>query len=205
MKKSLKTTFATLISLTLFSVSSSFADGDVGKGKEKAATCVACHGADGNSANPLWPKLAGQYEGYLAKQLTDFHDKKRNDATMSAMAIALTPVDIKDLAAYYASLETKAGVADKKKVSFGKTIYKGGNLTKQVTACAGCHGPTGLGNPASNYPRVSGQHAAYIAKQLQDFKKGTRDNDNSSIMRDIAQRMSDKEIEAVSEYMSGLY
>ncbi|MEE9302757.1 MAG: c-type cytochrome [Thiotrichaceae bacterium] len=204
----------TLATLTLLSTTCSFANsaateiktaGDAAKGKEKSASCAACHGADGNSGNPLWPKLAGQHANYIEKQLTDFHDKKRNDATMTAMVAPLSPADIKDIAAFYSQQTTKPGAGNKEKVVLGKTIYKGGNLTTHVTACAACHSPTGLGNPAANYPRVSGQHAAYIAKQLKDFKKGTRANDSSSMMRSIAKRMSDEEIEAVAEYMSGLH
>ena len=210
MKTSLKLTLVTLALLS----TSSFANnkttetesaGDAAKGKEKSAACAACHGADGNSGNPLWPKLAGQHASYIEKQLSDFHDKKRNDPTMSAMAAPLSPEDIKNLAAYYSEQATKPGAGNEEKVGLGKDIYKGGNLTTQVTACSACHSPEGKGNPASKYPRVSGQHAAYIAKQLHDFKKGVRANDNSSIMRSIAKRMSDEEIEAVSEYMSGLH
>ncbi len=211
MKTSLKVTLA---SLALLSTTCSFANspateakkaGDATKGKEKSATCTACHGADGNSANPLWPKLAGQHANYIEKQLVDFHDKKRNDATMSAMVAALSAEDIKDLSAYYSAQAIKPGAGNKEKVELGKIVYKGGNLTTQVTACAACHGPTGMGNPAANYPRVSGQHAAYVVKQLKDFKKGDRANDSSSIMRSIAKRMSDEEMEAVAEYMAGLH
>ncbi len=204
----------TLASLALLSTTCSFANsaateakavGDAAKGKEKSATCTACHGADGNSGNPLWPKLAGQHANYIEKQLTDFVSKERDDATMSAMAAPLSPEDIKDLSAYYAAQAIKPGAGSEEKVALGKTVYKGGNLTTQVTACAACHGPTGMGNPAANYPRVSGQHAAYVVKQLKDFKKGDRANDSSSIMRSIAKRMSDEEMEAVAEYMAGLH
>lgn len=204
----------TLMALALLATSSSFANeekakepatGDASKGKELSATCAACHGADGNSANPQWPKLAGQHAAYIEKQLNDFHNKKRNDPTMSAMAAPLTPEKIKDLAAYFSSQKTKPGAGNEKLVDKGKVLYKGGNLSSHVTACAACHGPTGAGNPAAGYPKVSGQHAAYLKKQLQDFKKGTRSNDNSSIMRDIAKRMTDDEMSAVVEYISGLH
>lgn len=210
MKTSLKYTLATL---ALASTTSLFANseapasaaGDAAKGKAKSAICAACHGADGNSANPLWPKIAGQHTSYLEKQLTDFHGEKRKDPTMSPMAAPLTPEDIKNLAAYFSSQTIKPGTANKDKVELGRSIYKGGNLTTQVTACAACHSPTGKGNPASNYPSVSGQHAPYILKQLKDFKAATRSNDDSSIMRSIAKRMSEEEMEAVAEYMSGLH
>lgn len=215
MKTSLKLTLATITLLASSLATTSVlanseehkapAAGDAAKGKEKSAACAACHGADGNSANPLWPTIAGQHASYIEKQLTDFHDKKRNDATMAPMAAPLSPEDIKDLAAFFAGQTAKPGAGDEKKVELGRTIYKGGNLTSKVTACAACHSPTGMGNPASNYPRVSGQHAAYIVKQLKDFKSATRDNDDSSIMRSIAKRMTDEEMEAVAEYMSGLH
>ena len=215
MKTSLKLTLATITLLTgaltatsVFATSEEHkapAAGDAAKGKEKSAACAACHGADGNSGNPLWPKLAGQHASYIEKQLTDFHDKKRKDATMAPMAAPLSPEDIKDLSAYFAGQTTKPGAGDENKVELGRTIYKGGNLTSKVTACAACHNPTGMGNPASKYPRVSGQHAAYLVKQLKDFKSAARDNDDSNIMRSIAKRMTDEEMEAVAEYMSGLH
>lgn len=215
MKTSLKLTIATFTFLTGALTTSSAlattdaqkapATGDAAKGKEKSATCAACHGADGNSGNPLWPKLAGQHASYIEKQLMDFHDKKRNNPTMSPMAAPLSPQDMKDLAAYYAGQTIKPGAGNEKKIELGKTLYKGGNLTSHVTACASCHSPTGMGNPASKYPRVSGQHAAYIVKQLKDFKSQARNNDDSSMMRSIAKRMTDEEMEAVAEYMSGLH
>lgn len=211
MKTSLKITLATL-TLTLFSSANLFANeaaaptaGDAAKGKEKSPLCVACHGPDGNSTNPIWPKIAGQHASYIEKQLTDFHGEARKDATMSPMAAPLSPEDIKNLAAYYASQKMATGSANPEKIQLGKDIYKGGNLTTQVTACAACHSPTGMGNPASNYPRVSGQHAPYILKQLKDFKSSTRTNDDSSMMRSIAKRMTEAEMEAVAEYMSGLH
>lgn len=208
MKKSIKVTLA---ALALLSTSSTFAEGDApaagdaAQGKTKSAVCAACHGADGNSANPMWPKIAGQHPAYIEKQLADFKEKRRNDPTMSPMAAPLSEQDMKDLAAYFSAQAAKPGSANAEKVDLGKTIYKGGNLATNVTACAACHGPTGKGNPASNYPSINGQHAAYTAKQLKDFKASNRENDPSNIMRDIAKRMSEAEIEAVSEYISGLH
>lgn len=179
--------------------------GDAAKGetamKEK---CASCHGADGNSTNPLWPKLAGQHASYIEKQLTDFNAKNRSDPTMSPMAGLLNENGIKDVAAFLSAQTTKPGAADEKLVAAGRLTYKGGNLTSGVTACAACHGPTGLGNPAAKYPSVSGQHAAYLVKQLQDFKEGKRTND-SAIMTSIAKKMTTAEMEAVAQYMSGLH
>lgn len=179
--------------------------GDAAKGetavKEK---CASCHGADGNSTNPLWPKLAGQHASYIEKQLTDFNAKNRSDPTMSPMAGLLDENGIKDVAAFLSAQTTKPGSADEKLVAAGRLTYKGGNPTSGVTACAACHGPTGLGNPAAKYPSVSGQHAAYLVKQLQDFKEGKRTND-SAIMTSIAKKMTTAEMEAVAQYMSGLH
>lgn len=211
MKNSIKVTLA---ALALLSTSATFAEGDAhakaaagdaAKGKEKSAVCAACHGADGNSANPAWPKLAGQHPSYIEKQLADFKEKRRNDPTMSPMAMPLSEQDMKDLAAYFSSQQSRPGSANAEKVAMGESIYKGGNLNTGVTACAACHGPTGKGNPASIYPSIGGQHVAYTVKQLKDFKAMNRENDPSEIMRDIAKRMTETEMEAVSEYMAGLH
>ena len=196
-----------MIALTGLTVSMTTATyaGDATKGKEKSAACAACHGPDGNSANPLWPKLAGQHASYLEKQLSDFKAKKRTDPIMDEQIKAINEEDIKNLAAYFASQKTKPGIANPDQVALGQAIYKGGNTSTGVTACAACHGPTGAGNLAAKYPKVSGQQATYVAKQLKDFKSGARSNDNASIMRNIASNMSDAEIEAVSQYMTGLH
>lgn len=181
------------------------AKGDAAKGKtEVKAKCASCHGEDGNSSNPLWPKLAGQHASYIEKQINDFQQKKRNDPMMSPMATLLDAQGVKDVATYLSTQKTSAGAATKEKVAAGKLIYKGGKLTEGVTACAACHGPTGMGNPASKYPQVSGQHAQYVVKQLQDFKLKKRAND-SEIMTSIAKKMTTADMEAVAEYMSGLH
>ncbi len=180
--------------------------GDAAKGKAVSATCVACHGADGNSVNPDWPKLAGQGEGYLAKQLADFRSDKRNDPTMTAMAKGIvSDADVADLSAYYASQKGKAGTANKEKVAAGEAIYKGGNLATGVAACAACHGPTGSGNDAAKFPGIAGQHAKYTVTQLKAFKSGKRANDTGKMMRNIAKNMTDAEMDAVAEYISGLH
>lgn len=179
--------------------------GDATKGKEVSTTCVACHGADGNSVNPGWPKLAGQGEGYLVKQLTDYRSNKRNDPTMTAMAKGIaSDADVRNLAAYYASQKAKAGTANKEKVAAGEAIYKGGNLTTGVAACAACHSPTGSGNVAAKFPKIAGQHAKYTVTQLKAFKSGKRANDVGKMMRNIAKNMTDAEMDAVAEYISGL-
>jgi len=182
-----------------------FAEGDMAAGKEKSAVCAACHGVDGNSTNGDWPKLAGQSAEYLYKQLMDFKaGEERLDATMQAQVASLSEADMADLAAYYASKPIKPGMADEKVVKLGQAIYRGGNPATGVAACIGCHGPAGAGNPAAKFPAVASQHAKYTAKQLRDFRSMERANDAGKMMRNIALRLTDPEIEAVSQYIAGL-
>ncbi len=193
-------------SLTSAAFANELAHGDANKGRTLSATCAACHGADGNSVNPEWPKLAGQGEAYIMKQLHDFRAEKRTDPVMSAQAKGIkSDADIADLAAYFSSNKTKLGTANKDKVSLGESIYKGGVLSSGVAACSACHGPTGLGNFAAKFPKVSGQQTKYIVKQLKAFKSGSRSNDSGKMMRNIAVKMTDAEMEAVAEYMTGLH
>lgn len=179
--------------------------GDAAAGKAKAASCAACHGADGNSAVPTFPKLAGQNAPYIMKELHDFKSGARKNATMSAMAAPLTDQDIDNLAAYYSSQTMSVGTADKKLVAEGEKIYRGGNAATGVAACMACHGPTGAGNPAAHFPHLAGQHAPYIVAQLEAFKNGSRSNDAGKMMRNIASKMSEKEIKAVASYIEGLH
>lgn len=181
------------------------ASGNPAKGQAKAAACAGCHGADGNGgADPTWPKLAGQDADYTAKQLADFKSGARKDPIMAGMAAPLSAQDMKDIGAYYAGLKPRAGAArDAALAKAGEKIYRGGNAKMGVTACTSCHGPSGHGIPP-RYPRVSGQGAAYTAKQLLAFKTGARANDGDTMTR-IAFRMSEHEIKAVSEYMAGLH
>lgn len=173
-------------------------------GKVKSTECAACHGVDGNSMNPEWPKLAGQHPNYLAKQLANFKDGERQNATMAPMVEKLTPEDMADLAAYFGTQNTKIGMADETKVELGEMVYRGGNTSTGVPACAGCHGPTGMGNPEAKFPRLSGQHAKYVAVQLYEFRKGGRANDAGKMMRNVALHMTDDEIDAVAQYIQGL-
>lgn len=178
------------------------AKADLAKGQEKAATCMACHTADGTRGAPANPILQGQHAEYIVKQLTEFKAGKRANAVMSGMAAALTPEDMVNIAAFYNSKPAVAGAArNKDTVALGEKIYRGGIAAKQVPACAGCHNPTGAGIPAQ-YPRIGGQHGDYTEAQLVAFRAGTRGN--SSQMSAIAARMSDKEIKAVSDYIAGL-
>jgi cbb3-type cytochrome c oxidase subunit III len=176
---------------------------DLNAGSNKfGATCAACHGADGNSGIPDNPKLAQQHPEYLVKELQDFKSGKRKSAVMQGMAAPLTDADVRNIAYWAASQKAKPGFAkDKALVQLGEQIYRGGISSKAVPACAGCHGPSGAGIPAQ-YPRLSGQHAAYTDAQLRAFQGGTRGN--SPQMADIAAKLNDREIKAVADYIAGL-
>ncbi len=181
------------------------AAGDAAAGKTKSAACAACHGADGNSgANPLWPKLAGQHPKYIQKQLHDFKAAKRKDPTMAPMAAPLKDQDIEDLAAYFSSQTRTVGEAAADKVEMGQSLYNAGS-SNGAPACSGCHGPAGAGNGAANFPGLSGQSAAYVAKQLKAFRSGARSNDMNGMMAGVASKLSDQEIEAVAQYVQGLH
>ena len=194
-----------LVGLALTTSASVFASGDAAKGKALTGSCVACHGADGNSVNPIWPKLAGQSEEYLIKQLNDFRSGERIDATMTAMAKAIaSDDDIPHIAAYFASQKQKPSVADDKLVDAGRQLYKGGRSSSKVTACAACHGVTGNGIAKAKFPKISGQHNKYIVKQLKAFKAGKRANDPGKMMRNIAYNMTDSDMKAVAEFITGL-
>ncbi|HIO91245.1 MAG TPA: cytochrome c4 [Leucothrix mucor] len=196
----------TLAGLALTTSATVFAAGDAAKGKELTATCVACHGADGNSVNPDWPKIAGQNEEYITKQLMDFRSGARVDATMTPMAKAIaSDSDVPHIAAYFASQKVKPGVADAKLVKAGEALFKGGKMSSGVTACSACHGVTGQGNAKAKFPKISDQHSKYLVKQMQAFKSGARKNDAGKMMQNITAKMTDADMAAVSEYISGLH
>ena len=197
--------FAAIFSLTAtLAAAPAGAAGDATAGKAKAMACASCHGADGNSANPEWPSLAGQHAKYLAKQLADFKAGNRNNAMMSPMAAPLSEQDMADIAAYFESQAQKGGQADPALVEAGEKLYRGGNATTGVAACMACPGPNGMGNPQANFPRLSGQHAAYTVLQLKAFRAGERANDAGKMMQNIAARMTDAEMQAVASYIEGL-
>lgn len=186
-----------------------YTGGNVESGKTKSATCIACHGADGNaSTNIVWPKIAGQHAQYLSKELLDFKlgsKGGRNNPVMQSIVMSLNDDDIADLAAYYENLPRTIGAAKPDLVVLGQQLYRGGNMTKGIPACAACHSPDGLGNGPAVFPLLSGQHPAYIADQLKAFRSGLRSNDLNHMMRDIAAKMNDQEIDAVASYISGLH
>ncbi len=196
--------FTALFSM-LGNLPQALAAADAAAGKAASAACAGCHGADGNSANPEWPKLAGQGAPYLIKELHNFKGGERKNATMAPMAMGLSDQDMENLAAYFSSQSMSQGAADKALVDLGQKIYRGGNPASGAAACIGCHGPTGDGNPAAKFPRLAGQHAKYVEIQLHAFKSGERDNDAGKMMRNIASKLTDKEIQAVASYVQGLH
>jgi cytochrome c553 len=166
-------------------------------------TCVACHAANGNSAIAANPKLSAQHPEYLVKQLQEFKSGKRDSAVMKGMAMGLSDEDMRNMAYWLAAQKPKAGAATNKDlVALGERIYRGGVADRQIAACAGCHSPNGAGIPAQ-YPRLSGQHAEYVANQLNAFRSGTRKN--SLQMTQVAAKLNDQEIKAVSDYIAGLH
>lgn len=184
------------------------ADDDDAKVKTLSATCVACHGSDGNSVNPIWPKLAGQHAKYLIKQLTDYQKGPtgpRSVPLMFGMVANLSAADVELLANYYSTQATSEGYAKPALVALGQQIYLGGNLKTGVAACSACHGPDGAGNGVAGFPKLSGQHADYIVAQLIAFRDGKRSNDQNAIMRTISKKLTPDEMNAVASFIEGLY
>jgi len=181
-----------------------FAAGSIEAGQAKSATCGACHGMDGNSLSPEWPSLAGQHAVYIERQLKAFKAGERQNDLMSPMAMILSDEDMADLAAYFASQKLRGGETEPSKLALGQRVYRAGNVEKGVIACAGCHGPSGHGNPLAGYASIQGQHATYVAAQLRAYKSGTRATDPNQMMRNVAALLSDEEIDAVASYVQGL-
>jgi len=187
--------------------------GDAKSGATKAAVCGACHGPSGNSSNPEWPNLAGQGAAYTVEQLHLFKEKVRNNPIMQPIVDPLTDADIRDLATYYATL-TPAGLeADPSYWQAGERLYRVGDSSRGIPACAACHGPVGRGNPAAAYPALLAQHSVYTVKQLNDYAQGTRypgaqegkpATVNAPIMTTIAQRLTPEEIRDVASYIQGM-
>jgi len=196
---------AMMMCFSMAAATSAMAEGNASIGKGKAAACAACHGADGNSPSDMFPKLAGQGEAYLVKQLQDFKSGARNNAIMAPMVATLSEEDMADLAAYFSSQKIAPGAVSEELAEAGEQVFRGGNKESGLPACMACHGPTGAGVPAAKWPALSGQHAAYVEAQLKAFSEGTRNNDLNSMMRDIAGKLTPEEMKAVSAYVSGLH
>lgn len=180
--------------------------GDAAAGQTKMIEggCVGCHMMDGNSVVDQFPKIAGQHEQYIIKQLNEFKTMVRKNDLMFGMAAALTDEDMANLAAFLSTQTATASPADESLVALGKDIYRGGNSSTGVPACMACHGPNGSGNPTAKYPALAGQFPAYTATQLKTFRDGTRNNDMNNMMRSVAVRMTDAEIDAVANYIASM-
>ncbi len=189
--------------------------GDAAAGAGKAAACAACHGVDGNSVDPQYPKLAGQNERYIARQLAMYKDGSRQDPVMLGFASILSPQDMRDVGAYFATLTVLPGIADdstmedgRKFYEAGEKLYRGGDAERGIPACLACHGPSGRGNPGSAYPALAGQHAAYTARHLEAFRDGHAwgkgDNENT-LMVDVAAKLTNEEIQSLASYIEGLH
>jgi len=208
----LRLVFWLLISIPTYTYSSGGADsaegpdergeGDIGEGQIKSAVCQGCHGPDGNSFSPDWPSLASQNANYLSRQIRDFQSGARQDPTMQSMVSELVEQDIADIAAYFEAQTMEADATSNSAV--GKRLYMGGNRYTHLPACAGCHGPNGTGNGPGAIPRLAGQKTGYVIKAMRDFRTGARSNDRNQIMQDIAAKMTEKEIEAVAQFLVGM-
>lgn len=190
------------------------AQGDAEAGKEKWVEfkCGDCHGADGNSAIEMNPTLAGQHANYLVKQLKEFKlanqtsgVEGRNNVVMNSQAAVLSEQDMMDIASYVASQDAKPGTTPEDVIELGGKLYRGGDVDRGITACIACHGPRGNGMKQAGFPDISGQHAAYLKAQLETFRSGDRANDLNGMMRDIAMKLTDKDIDVLSKYLGGLH
>src|SRR5580693_3520770 len=173
-------------------------------GATKAATCQACHGANGNSTNPEWPSLAGLGADYIADQLNNFKSGKRASPVMMPMTVNLTADDMADLGLYFDSLTNTGLEADPSYWQVGEKLYRGGDKDRGIPACMACHGPTGAGNEPGKFPALRGQHSEYIVKQLNDYVSGGRPPGPGGIMPVIAKRLSPEDIRNVASYVQGL-
>lgn len=228
MKNIIKISLVLGTTISFFGYAAEAVKGDAVAGKGKIAACAACHGPDGTGLNPDWPRLAGQGEKYLLKQLKQFKSGERKDLVMAPQVAALSEQDMADIAAYFASVKPKYDVVGTSKdkevtealLAHGEQLYRGGDLERSLTACSACHGPAGRGVSPSAYPAISGQYAKYVTKQLKDFRVGGnlheqasdvnlatlvyRENDPGKMMRANAVKLTDKDIEALANYIQGL-
>lgn len=180
--------------------------GEAATGQAKSAVCGACHNPDGNSLVPIFPKLAGQGERYLFEQLRDIRSGARVVPEMTGLLTSSSDQDLADLAAWYASQPPTTGFADPALVARGRALFNGGQLESGLPACIGCHAPDGAGVAPAGFPRLGGQHAAYVGKQLRAFRDGQRtEGDAAALMRSIAERLNDTDIDALSSYIQGLH
>ena len=203
-------TGASLLGLGCAHAADALADvkpGDATAGQAKAATCGACHGVDGNPTMPQYPKLAGQHEDYITRQVELFKTGKRVNPVMMGFIGSLSVQDMHDIGAYFASKTSLPGVADAKLVALGESYYRGGDGKDGVPACMACHGPDGRGNPGAGYPQLAGQYAEYVTAKLKEFRdgKGFSDDDRAKVMLAVAKSLNDNEIGALASYVEGLH
>ena len=174
-------------------------------GKAKAQVCGACHGTDGNSTTPIWPSLAGQNATYTILQIQSFQSRRRDDPAMSAMADTLVDADVAKIPAYYAAQPVAIRPIARDEVAAGQKLYRGGDGARGIPACMACHGPNGAGNAAATYPALRGQQSEYTVLQLKAYRDGKRTTDPRQMMRSIAEKMSDEDMQAVARYISALH
>jgi cytochrome c553 len=198
-------TIGLMVATLVLSFTAPINAGDAAKGESQTAVCAGCHAADGNSVIAINPKLAGQGEKYLIKQLKDFKSGARKSATMAPMASMLTEEAMADIAAFYASQEVQHTAVDDKYIELGKKLYQGGDSDRTIPACMACHGAKGKGMAAAGFPAVGGQTPEYTKATLEAFRSGARDNDLNNVMRDVVAKMSDTQIEALAYYLAGLH
>jgi len=215
----MKKTVIIFVSILLATLSAnSLASGDAEAGQTKSATCMGCHGLAGNSTMPNFPKLAGQGEGYILKQLQEFKSGARNNAIMAGVVAILSEQDMMDIAAYYSTqtISENSAKANEETIELGRKIYLGGKKDTQTTACIACHGPKGLGIPSAKFPALGAQHAEYTVSQLKAYRQYSineqtgsddlaRDNDYEGMMRNVARGLTTDEIEALAQYIAGLH
>jgi cytochrome c553 len=190
-----------------------FSTGKVEAGASKTAACTACHGPNGNSANPDWPRLASQSAVYIAEQLKLFKTQVRNNPVMMPMASGLSDQDVNDVAVYYEAQTLQGLEADPSYWKAGEALYKRGDRARNIPACAACHGPGGRGNLAAGYPALRAQQSVYVVKQLNDYATGARypgaknpaqPSRNGAMMLTIAKRLTPEDMRNVASYVQGL-
>jgi cytochrome c553 len=204
----MKVLFKALAAMALIMSTSVMAAGDPAKGEQTSAICASCHGVDGNSVVAMWPKLAGQHEAYLQRQLELIKSGARVVPEMAGIVTMLSEQDVADVSAFYSAQESSPAVADPVLLTLGEKIYRAGIAKTEVPACMACHGPAGLGNPHAGYPALAGQHSNYLGKMLTGFRSGTTfgaEDSPSKVMAEVTARLTDAEISAVSNYIQGLY